>query len=59
MEIQKIFSNVDDPRETLYSVLMTEEELRTFGVISDLAHSGVKRTYKKWVGREEKNLQLR
>lgn len=56
MEIQKIFSNVENPEETLYSVLMTEEELRTFGVISDLAHSGVKRTYKKWVGRGRKGL---
>ena len=45
-----------ESKEKLYSVLMTEEELRTFGVISDLAHSGVKRTYKKWVGRGRKEL---
>ena len=30
MEIQKIFSNVEDPEENLYSVLMSEEELSLF-----------------------------
>lgn len=30
MEIQKIFSNVEDPEENLYSVLMDEEELYLF-----------------------------
>ena len=30
MEIQKVFSNVDDPEENLYSVLMDEEELSLF-----------------------------
>ena len=30
MEIQKIFSNVEDPSENLYSVLMNEEELYLF-----------------------------
>lgn len=33
MEIQKIFSNLDDLRENLYSVLMTEEELRLYNEI--------------------------
>lgn len=30
MEITKIFSNVEDPEENLYSVLMSEEELTLF-----------------------------
>ena len=30
MEIQKIFSNIEDPEENLYSVLMSEEELSLF-----------------------------
>lgn len=30
MEIQKIFSNVENPEENLYSVLMDEEELSLF-----------------------------
>ena len=30
MEIQKIFSNVEDPEENLYSVLMSEEEYTLF-----------------------------
>ena len=30
MEIQKVFSNIEDPEETLYSVLMSEEELSLF-----------------------------
>lgn len=30
MEIQKIFSNVEDPEETLYSVLLSEDELALF-----------------------------
>ena len=30
MEIQKIFSNVEDPSENLYSVLMSEDELNLF-----------------------------
>ena len=30
MEIQKIFSNVEDPEENLYSVLMSEDELSLF-----------------------------
>ena len=33
MEIQKIFSNVEDPEENLYSVLMSEEELSLFSEI--------------------------
>lgn len=30
MEIQKIFSNVEDPEENLYSVLMSEDEVALF-----------------------------
>ena len=30
MEIQKIFSNVEDPEENLYSIIMSEEELSLF-----------------------------
>lgn len=30
MEIQKVFSNIEDPEENLYSVLMSEEELSLF-----------------------------
>ena len=30
MEIQKIFSNIEDPSENLYSVLLSEEELSLF-----------------------------
>ena len=30
MEITKIFSNIEDPEENLYSVLMSEEELSLF-----------------------------
>lgn len=55
MEIQKIFTDVTG-EECLYSVLLNEEELRTFGVVSDLIHSGAKRTYRKYVGRGRKKL---
>lgn len=30
MEIQKVFSNIEDPEETLYSVLMSEDEVVLF-----------------------------
>ena len=33
MEIQKIFSNIEDPEETLYSVLMSEDEINLFSEI--------------------------
>lgn len=33
MEIQKVFSNIEDPEENLYSVLMSEEELSLFSEI--------------------------
>lgn len=33
MEIQKIFSNIEDPEETLYSVLMSEDEIDLFSEI--------------------------
>lgn len=35
MEIQKVFSNIEDPEENLYSVLMTEEEVALFKEFSD------------------------
>lgn len=35
MEIQKIFSNVEDEGEKLYSVLMTEDEVALFKEFSD------------------------
>ena len=30
MEIQKVFSNIEDPEETLYSVLMSENEVTLY-----------------------------
>ena len=33
MEIQKIFINIEDPEETLYSVLMSEDEIDLFSEI--------------------------
>ena len=33
MEIQKVFSNIEDPEETLYSVLMSENEVALFSEI--------------------------
>lgn len=35
MEIQKIFSNVEDPEENLYSVLMSEGEYTLFSKLSE------------------------
>ena len=35
MEIQKIFSNIEDPEETLYSVLMNEEEIILFSEVKE------------------------
>lgn len=35
MKIQKIFSNVEDPEENLYSVLMDEEEYTLFSKLSE------------------------
>lgn len=35
MEIQKVFSNIEDPEENLYSVLMTEDEVALFKEFSD------------------------
>lgn len=35
MEIQKVFSNIEDPEETLYSVLMSEEEYTLFSKLSE------------------------
>lgn len=39
MEILKIFSNVEDPEENLYSVLMSEDELALFSEAKD-SHTG-------------------
>ena len=33
MEIQKVFSNIEDPEENLYSVLMSEDEIALFSEI--------------------------
>lgn len=35
MEIQKVFSNIEDPEENLYSVLMTEEEVALYSESKD------------------------
>ena len=35
MEIQKVFSNIEDPEETLYSVLMSENELALFSEVKE------------------------
>lgn len=35
MEIQRIFSNIEDPEENLYSVLMDEEEYTLFSKLSE------------------------
>ena len=35
MEITKIFSNVEDPEENLYSVLMSEEELSLYSELQN------------------------
>lgn len=43
MEIQKIFSNVEDPEENLYSVLMSEEELSLFSEIQKEFNSKVQK----------------
>lgn len=36
MEIQKIFSNVENPNETLYSVLMNEDEVTLFSELHQI-----------------------
>ena len=35
MEIQKVFSNIEDPEENLYSILMTKDEVALFKEFSD------------------------
>jgi len=49
----RLFSETSD--EVFYSVVMNEDEFllyqKEFGVVSDLVHSGVKRTAKKYIGR--------
>ena len=39
MEIQKIFSNVEDPSENLYSVLMSEEEVALYSEMIETLYS--------------------
>ena len=39
MEIQKIFSNVEDPEENLYSVLMSEEEVALYSEMIETLYS--------------------
>lgn len=43
MEIQKIFSNVENPKETLYSVLMTEDEVALFSEMEEEIEEGKKK----------------
>ena len=45
MEIQKVFSNIEDPGENLYSVLMSEEELSLF---SEVGEATMKYTVKRF-----------
>ena len=46
MEIQKIFSNVEDPEENLYSVLMSEDELSLFSEFQKEFNSKAQKEYK-------------
>ena len=39
MEIQKIFSNVEDPEENLYSVLMSEDEVALYSEMIETLYS--------------------
>ena len=39
MEIQKIFSNVEDPEENFYSVLMSEEEVALYSEMIETLYS--------------------
>ena len=49
MEITKIFSNVEDPEENLYSVLMSEEELFLFSEIQkEFSSKAQKELRRKW-----------
>lgn len=47
MEIQKVFSNVEDPSENLYSVLMSEEELSLFSEIQKEFSSKAQKALRK------------
>ena len=47
MEVQKIFSNVEDNGEKLYSVLMSEEEIREFSEYLEQKEYVSKREAKK------------
>ena len=47
MEIQKIFSNVEDPEENLYSVLMSEDELSLFSEIQKEFNSKAQKALRK------------
>ena len=47
MEIQKIFSNVEDPEENLYSVLISEEELSLFSEFQKEFNSKAQKALRK------------
>lgn len=47
MEIQKVFSNIEDPEENLYSVLMTEEEVALFKEVMFSERKKLEKEYKK------------
>ena len=47
MEIQRIFSNIEDPEETLYSVLMDEDELSLFSELQKEFNSKAQKALRK------------
>ena len=47
MEITKIFSNIEDPEENLYSVLMSEEELSLFSELQKEFNSKAQKALRK------------
>lgn len=51
MKIQKIFSNVEDPSENLYSVLMSEEEIALFSDINSKIpkSEAADKAYEEWM----------
>lgn len=52
MEIQKVFSNIEDPEENLYSVLMTEDEVALFKEFSDKMSDEEYKTASKKVSKD-------
>ena len=58
MEIQKIFSNVEDPEENLYSVLMSEEELSLFSEFQKEFSSESKKKDQKLTNKEKAGAAL-